>query len=61
MFTNQRGSVGLASIVAVAAVIALHFASVAMCWKAYREGGTNGSSSVCEVACRGNQKSPSHG
>ena len=61
MFTNQRGSAGLVSIITVAAVAALHLASVAMCWKAYREGGTSGSSSVCTIACRGNQKSPSHG
>ena len=62
MFTNQRGSAGLGSIIGVAALIALYLASAGLLWKSYREGGTR-ENSGCQVACRPAAilKSPSHG
>lgn len=50
MFTNQRGSAGLGSIIGVAALVALYLASAGVLWKAYREGGTSVTSG-CQVAC----------
>ncbi len=61
MFTNQRGSAGLGSIIGVAALVALYLVSAGLLWKTYREGGTGATSSGQVAHSQPIQKSPTRG
>lgn len=56
MFANQRrGTVGLGSITAVAAIMAAWIIGTGVMVKSYREGGTSHlpAGSTCQVVCQG--------
>lgn len=56
MFKNQRGSIGVGSIVGVALVMAMAIFGTSMMVKVYRDGGDSQrfSGSSCQVVCDGN-------